>query len=91
MTLWCCPPCKRAFENLEERGFSVFLAEAPPLNFVLRHRAVDAADIGTTNSPVPLSLISETGISFCPWCGTDLARFYARMLVDRGRRLGRVS
>lgn len=74
--------CCRAFEYWHsmagKRGFGVFAAEIgnPPAAFVIQHRALDSGENPPAFSPVPLSLISDLVIQFCPWCGTRLDEFY---------------
>jgi len=51
--------------------------------FVLQHRAVGPG-IEVTTSPVvaPVSLQTEIGIQFCPWCGVRLAEWYRKSLRE---------
>jgi len=75
---WCCIGFKSAFAHAGERGFGVFVdASANPTLFVLQHRALDPG------APMPdynghLSIITQTGMTHCPWCGKELARWYKK-------------
>jgi hypothetical protein len=37
----------------------------------------DLGRLSVTPADVPLTLAAQIGMSFCPWCGTDLKRQYA--------------
>jgi hypothetical protein len=40
------------------------------------HRAVEKGREGDEQGPFELSVVTDTGLLFCPWCGTSLKRFY---------------
>jgi hypothetical protein len=89
--MWCCRLFEGNWLDGSERGFSVGLLQTSvSLSFVLRHRSVDKLDeeelskaTSKVTSPFPVTITSETVIDFCPWCGTQLAKFYKRMLLER--------
>jgi hypothetical protein len=75
---WCCPTFEGWFNEAGNRGLAVVVdqtATAAPL-FLLQHRSVDVDDEGPKHHPHPLTLVSQVGILFCPWCGANLAAFY---------------
>jgi hypothetical protein len=90
---WCCAgfcdSFKGNFERAEidglfrdRRGFFVSCRQEQdgPL-FTLTCRAVASENVPKLPvMPVPISLESEMGMRFCPWCGTNLAKHYARHL-----------
>jgi hypothetical protein len=82
---WCCISFKIGVKEAGQRGFGIFVNNSwdPPL-FVVQHRALDP---GASNpqSETPLSLVSETGITCCPWCGRVLLKWYKRDLAKLAR------
>jgi hypothetical protein len=83
---WCCPGLETAFAERGDRTIFVF-AEPPgefsSATFWIAMRAVEQEAL----SQLPaLALPPETAftiatrkpISFCPWCGKRLGRFYRR-------------
>lgn len=77
---WCCPNFKSWHEAAGERGYTVF---AEPIAdgksaFVVQYRAVDIAQEHLVSSQTPLTLLADIRISYCPWCGRDLAKWYGR-------------
>jgi len=56
--------------------------------FLIQCRSIDPKDeqaFGTVNMPVPVSLVTQTGVLFCPWCGKNLRRRYGRQVKDLSR------
>ena len=90
---WCCV----GFENHVliggQRGMSI-IVDAPgpsPPEFVIQHRAVAIGSEASVSAHEPMSLVNETRILFCPWCGVSLAAFYAdnaNEISRRGLRVG---
>lgn len=78
---WCCAPFKFNFENAGCRGATIRVSASPEgkPQFYLQHRAVDIEhQESLPKIPIPISLVSQTGVTYCPWCGRRLARFYRR-------------
>ena len=74
----CCEQFRLNFEIAGTRGFSVFSAgksynDEPA--FIIQHRAMEMGQTATVTKS-QLSLISEMYIHYCPWCGTQLDKFY---------------
>src|SRR5689334_17671921 len=76
---WCCSHFKSCYENAGNRG-PAFLVHRDHLGgpaFTLQFRAADKGEMGgTINTPYPLTLISDSRFFHCPYCGTNLAKFY---------------
>ena len=89
---WCCSAFQNRYEMAGERSIAV-LVDANSQNeseFLIQARALDHGDEPEINTAVPMSLIIETGIEFCPWCGVNLRKWYgkhARELSRPGLRL----
>jgi uncharacterized protein (UPF0212 family) len=44
----------------------------------LQYRAVDKGKENCIQSDVPASIIIDVGIAFCPWCGSNLEKYYRK-------------
>lgn len=77
---WCCRVFADHYEQAGERGLTVLVLESSQQGprFVLQHRAAEPRDEGRVVTPVPVSLVSESDIFYCPWCGRDLSRWYRK-------------
>jgi hypothetical protein len=56
--------------------------------FLIQSRAVAKQDqerLKIASADVPVALLTETGLAFCPWCGVNLARFYRKRLAELDR------
>ena len=79
---WCCPGFEFAFRQAGERGFGVFAdTSASPVLFVLQHRALDPGATVPTYSG-HMSVITQVGITYCPWCGRELLKWYKKSLPE---------
>ena len=82
---WCCPGFEGNFENAGRRGLSVFFANADGIGmFLVQARAVEPG-VTETGFAGPISLVIETGIRFCPWCGRNLKSWYQASLSELTR------
>jgi hypothetical protein len=82
-TNWCCLAFKTSFDRAGMRGFSVFVSikDGLPPAFILQHRSLDpGASLDQTD--VPLALVSDSHIYFCPWCGANLPKRYNKTFQD---------
>jgi uncharacterized protein (DUF1684 family) len=83
---WCCPSFHGSVAQAGQRGFAIFADNSTkPARFLLQHRALDAG------APMPvydghLSVITDTGLSFCPWCGKELEKWYENHLPQLDRQ-----
>jgi len=83
---WCCAVFKGYFEMAGSRGFGVFSStqnRSEPA-FILQHRAIDP-DSPIPSTDFPLSLVSDVHIQFCPWCGANLRKQYAKSYEELDR------
>ena len=84
---WCCSAFQGHYANAGDRTFGV-LVDKDSLNhatFILQHRALEPGDELPVSIQIPVSVISEVYISFCPWCGCALARHYKRWIEELRR------
>lgn len=84
---FCCPGFRAALEEAGQRGIAVIVIAGAPLSnrryqFFLQARAVGLDCPLTLDTPYPVSLIMESGLSYCPWCGANLERYYQRVLLS---------
>lgn len=77
---WCCPIFADHYKQAGERGLATIVVESSQQRprFILQFRAVARRDEDLVQSTVPLSFLTEHDISFCPWCGRKLARWYRK-------------
>jgi hypothetical protein len=73
-----------------ERGFAVLVEQDDNLGarFLIQSRAVAKQDqerLKIASADVPVALVTETGLTFCPWCGVNLKRFYRKRFVELDR------
>ena len=89
---WCCGGFPGSYEQAGQRGLSVLIDKDDQMGgrFLIQARAVDRSDqeqlqgvLGGVSLHV--SLVSETGMLFCPWCGTNLRRFYGGRVRELDR------
>lgn len=83
---WCCIPFENHYQVAGERGIAVIvdMPDGEPL-FLVQSRAFDRNRTPALDTPEPMSLVSETAIHFCPWCGRPLAKWYAKDLLELAR------
>ena len=79
---WCCQTFRSYYEEAGRRGFGVVIEETEVgPTFLIQCRSIDPKDeqaFKVLNTPVAVSLVTQTGMLFCPWCGTNLRRRYRR-------------
>lgn len=81
---WCCPMFQGHYQNAGERTFSVLVDQgetSEPL-FVLQHRALEPGDQLPADLNIPVSVVSEVRIAFCPWCGRCLSQWYKKSIPE---------
>jgi hypothetical protein len=88
---WCCAGFRAHYEQAGRKGTAILVGRdllGEP-EFVWQHRLFDK---GTEESEMPSSvaLVSDSRIQFCPWCGQNLARWYAKGVDDLTREGYRV-
>lgn len=81
---WCCQPFRNRFDLAGDRSIAVLVERSfdGESEFILQARTFEKGqepvDLSTA---VPMSLVSESTIKFCPWCGRTLAKWY-RNTID---------
>ena len=76
---WCCHLFQQLYERAGQRGFSaiVKVTSTGPIFFVLQFRAVDKGlEPDVSKSSLPLLMVSEMALHYCPSCGTNLDDYY---------------
>src|SRR5258708_5430450 len=53
--------------------------------FVLQHRAIEPNSPRPIDYNWPLSIVSEIGLQFCPWCGVRLKNWYRKVITELDR------
>ena len=84
---WCCIPFENHYQIAGERGIAIVVDirdERDPV-FLLQSRAFDLDRTPRLDTAEPMSLVTETAIDFCPWCGKPLAKWYGRSACDLAR------
>lgn len=75
---WCCIGFKSAYESAGQRGTAYLVGRdslgAP--EFIMQYRAVDMGKENYIQSFIPISIIIDIRIVFCPSCGVNLGKFY---------------
>lgn len=77
---WCCRVFADHYEQAGERGLAVLVLESTHqgARFVLQSRAAAVRDEEEVRTQVPVSLVTESDIFYCPWCGRKLSSWYAK-------------
>jgi hypothetical protein len=73
--MFCCFGLQNVVKEAGNRGFAVLaLKMRNGITFLLQSRGIAHADQGRVapGFPVTINISSETGLRFCPWCGTRL-------------------
>jgi hypothetical protein len=89
---WCCMGFEGRYAEGGRRGLSVLVENGADLGarFSIQSRAVEISDQGEFQrilqpSTFPVSIVTETGMQFCPWCGVNLKRFYGNRAGELDR------
>jgi hypothetical protein len=89
---WCCIGFESAYHEAGKRSIAVLIdknLEGEPA-FFLQARAFDGVQEPEIRSPATMSLVIQTGMRFCPWCGVSLEKWYGkyfRELIRPGFRI----
>ena len=75
----CCAGFQGNYECAGQRGFAVLVHndDYPGAQFLIQSRAVAQEDQSRhkiESKDVPVALVTQTGMGFCPWSGTNLKR-----------------
>jgi hypothetical protein len=81
---WCCLAFQGHYQNAGERTFAVLvdIEASGEAIFIFQHRALEPCDLLPSDLQVPVSVVSEVRINFCPWCGRSLAKWYKRFAAE---------
>jgi len=84
---WCCEAFHGHYQMAGQRGLGLLVERnaSGVSEFVLQFRAVEGDRPRLSHTEQPLSLVEETQIRYCPWCGRQLDRWYGNK-VDQLRR-----
>jgi len=75
---WCCVGFKAHVQAAGERGMSIIVCmpdESGP-EFIIQHRATDMGFEFPSTLNMPISVVTDMRIQYCPWCGVLLNAFY---------------
>jgi hypothetical protein len=81
---WCCQTFRSYCEEAGQRGFGIIVEEneiGPA--FLIQFRSIDPKNeqaFKAISTPFPVSLVAQTGLLFCPWCGKNLRRRYEKQV-----------
>jgi hypothetical protein len=81
---WCCIAFESHYQMAGERSIAVLVdrnSENEP-EFLLQARAFDRGQEESLRVSVPMSLVIESGMQFCPWCGVSLRKWYGKYASD---------
>ena len=92
MTRWCCLGFKGHFESEDNRGSCVVIERDSDgrCYFRFRYRGIAKKDEARLDSSIPVSIVHELRLVFCPWCGRRLHRWYRKeldQLISASERL----
>ena len=87
---WCCVQFQSYIEYAGRRGLAIIVEASNQSDprFTIQFRATDVDDEPPRFAEGyngPLSLSTETGIQFCPWCGKFLKKWYGRRVSKFSR------
>ena len=91
---WCCVGFENRYKMAGERSIAVLVDENGPgePEFLLQARTFDRGKEPSIHTAVPMSLVIDTVIKFCPWCGVSLWKWYgkyAHELIRPGYKINR--
>jgi hypothetical protein len=81
---WCCTAFENHYRIAGERGIAIVVGAGDqhgPL-FLVQARAFDRDRTPEFKVTEPMSLVTETVVDFCPWCGVRLHKWYRKHLPE---------
>ena len=80
---WCCVGFEGHYGEAGRRSTGILVGrdfQGRP-EFTLQFRAVDKDNEQSVSSApaslqIPISLVVDVGMRYCPWCGRDLEKWY---------------
>ena len=85
---WCCQTFKGWYDEAGKRGLGLLVGRSSTNNdpyFLIQHRVVDSGLEKSVVSANPVSVVSQIGILFCPWCGQNLRAVYKKVVDELAR------
>jgi len=81
---WCCITFKDWYETAGERGTGILVGRnsVGKPEFIIQHRAVDREITLLPPTDYPVTTTSEFHISYCPWCGRQLDKWYGKYVDE---------
>jgi len=79
MIEWCCVQFMWYYNRDDTRGERIAIERTSigSIYFKLQFRSIDKDKEQLLGiSDIPITITSEFGILFCPWCGSDLNEYY---------------
>jgi hypothetical protein len=90
---WCCVGFEQNYGLSSLRGICIVYAHNEEHNgrFVLRFRAIDQDNEAGAVASFPISVTTDVVLTWCPFCGANLLRFYGRFFQDNDFTHGVIS
>jgi hypothetical protein len=86
---WCCQTFRSYCEEAGRRGLGVVVEETEiGPRFLIQCRSIEPNDeeaFKAIMTPFPVSLVTQTGMLFCPGCGKNRRRRYRRYAKELSR------
>lgn len=84
---WCCVGFEGHYGEAGRRSTGILVgrdSQGRP-QFTLQFRAVDkgnerSVSAATAGLEIPISLVVDVGMQYCPWCGRDLEKWYGNVV-----------
>ena len=75
----CCAAFEGWYGQAGERGIGILIGRdsTGTAEFTLQYRAIEQCDEKLITSQKPISPVVDVRLQYCPWCGRDLAKWYA--------------
>ena len=76
---WCCAAFEGWYGQAGERGIGILIGRdsTGTAEITLQDRASEQGDEKLITSQKPISPVVDVRLQYCPWCGRDLAKWYA--------------
>jgi hypothetical protein len=85
---WCCVGFKSHYQAAGERGSAILIGRnsSGKTEITMQYRAVNIGEETQIESQTAMSLITDVGIKFCPWCGRNATEWYSSYADELFRR-----
>lgn len=81
---WCCAAFEGSYSEAGLRGLAIIIerdTNGEP-RFILQYRAVDKDTELPLGLKVPVTLVCDSRIQYCPWCGRKLSNWYKKYIDE---------